>query len=88
MAVHGFLIVLSCGGLFVMIGRHVFDPEPAPDTGYYDDPTKAGVILAMAWAVFGLFIGVWVASQLAYPELAFDAAWSSFGRMRPAQPAG
>ena len=42
----------------------------------------------MAWAVFGMFIGVWVAAQLAWPDLTFDAAWASFGRLRPAHTTG
>jgi hypothetical protein len=37
----------------------------------------------MGWAVFGLFVGDWVAWLLVYPEFTFDAAWSSFGRIRP-----
>ena len=37
----------------------------------------------MAWAVVGLFVGAWVAWQLAYPSLNFEAAWTSFGRLRP-----
>ena len=44
---------------------------------------KSGIILAMGWAVFGLFVGDWVAWLLVYPELTFDAAWSSLGRLRP-----
>src|SRR6202008_3718493 len=50
---------------------------------YYDDPSKAGIILAMAWAVFGLAVGDWVAWQLVYPDLTFGGGWSSFGRIRP-----
>src|SRR3546814_10648456 len=34
------------------------------------------------WAVFAMFIGDWVAWLLAFPDLTFDAAWSSFGRLR------
>ena len=55
---------------------------------YYDDPIKVGIVLSMAWAVFGMFMGVWVAAQLAWPDLAFDAAWSTFGRMRPTHTTG
>ena len=33
-------------------------------------------------------MGVWVAAQLAWPDLAFDAAWSTFGRMRPTHTTG
>src|SRR5690606_8501624 len=61
--------------------------KPEPDESrfdhYYDDPTKVGVVLSMIWAVFGLAIGDWVAWLLAFPEFTFDAAWASFGRIRP-----
>ncbi|MBN3585765.1 cbb3-type cytochrome c oxidase subunit I, partial [Algoriphagus aestuarii] len=33
-------------------------------------------------------MGVWVAAQLAWPELEFGAAWSGFGRLRPAHTTG
>src|SRR3546814_3063715 len=35
-----------------------------------------------------MFIGDWVAWLLAFPDLTFDAAWSSFGRLRPAHTTG
>ena len=42
----------------------------------------------MVWAVVGIFVGVWVAALLAWPDLTFDAAWSSFGRLRPVHTSG
>ena len=71
-------------GIFGVIAGY-FAPEPAADRldSYYDEPSKIGILLAMAWAAFGLFVGDWVAWQLAYPDLNFDAGWSSFGRLRP-----
>ena len=35
-----------------------------------------------------LFVGVWVATLLAYPEATFDQAWASFGRLRPVHTTG
>ena len=82
---HG-LLVMAAGvlGIFGVISGY-FSPEPSNDrlTRYYDDPSKMGIILAMVWVVFGLFVGDWVAWLLVYPDLTFDAAWSSFGRIRP-----
>src|SRR5690606_8585688 len=49
---------------------------------------QVGIVLAMLWGVFGMFVGDWVAWLLAYPDLNFDAAWSSFGRLRPAHTTG
>jgi cytochrome c oxidase cbb3-type subunit 1 len=88
--VHGLIVLLcSIGMIFVVIsGYHAPEPGKERLARYYDDPIKVGIILAMVWAVFGMFIGDWVAWQLAYPELTFDAAWSSFGRLRPAHTTG
>src|SRR3546814_2888043 len=36
---------------------------------YYDDPSKVGIVVAMVWAVFAMFIGDWVAWLLAFPDL-------------------
>lgn len=83
--VHGWVILAAAiGGVFWVLSGY-FEPEPAADRGdsYYDDPIKVGIVLAMAWAVFAFFIGDWVAWLLAYPDLTFDAAWSSWGRIRP-----
>jgi hypothetical protein len=88
--VHGLIVlVYSLGMIFVVIsGYHAPEPGKGRLARYYDDPIKAGIVFAMVWAVFGMFIGVWVAGLLAYPEMTFDAAWSSFGRLRPAHTSG
>jgi cytochrome c oxidase cbb3-type subunit 1 len=87
---HGALVIVAAlAGMFTVISKY-YDPEPAPTriASYYDDPTKIGIVLAMGWAVFGLFIGDWVAWLLVNPNLTFDAAWSSFGRLRPVHTTG
>ena len=90
MQAHGFLVLLFSLGVLCVVLRGYFDPEPSAARleSYYDDPSKAGVIIAMLWAVFGMFVGDWVAWLLAFPDLTFDAAWSSFGRLRPAHTTG
>ncbi|MGA7582921.1 MAG: cbb3-type cytochrome c oxidase subunit I, partial [Pseudolabrys sp.] len=82
---HGALVIVAAlaGIFFVISGYYLPEPTEERHYHYYDDPTKAGIILAMGWAVFGLFVGDWVAWLLVYPEFTFDAAWSSFGRIRP-----
>ena len=82
---HGALVaVAALAGIFAVISGYYL-PEPSGERfeHYYDEPTKAGIILAMGWAVFGLFVGDWVAWLFVYPDLTFDAGWSSFGRIRP-----
>lgn len=87
---HGLLIVALCLGALFYLVRGYDAPLPTEDrsTSYYDDPTRVGIALTMAWAIFGMFMGVWVAAQLAWPELEFGAAWSGFGRLRPAHTTG
>ncbi|MDO4894116.1 cytochrome-c oxidase, cbb3-type subunit I [Moraxella sp.] len=40
-------------------------------------------IMAVFWGIVGMSVGVFIASQLAWPALNFDTAWLSFGRLRP-----
>lgn len=90
LGIHGGMIFLYCGCLFFFLISRSFGPPPDPTrfSRYYDDPIKTGVALTLAWAIFGMFMGVWAAAQLAWPSLNFDMAWSSFGRIRPAHTSG
>jgi cytochrome c oxidase cbb3-type subunit 1 len=85
LGIHGALIFVYATGVIFLIGRSYYCPEPSDDrlAHYYDDPIKAGVVLAIGWAVFGLAVGDWVAWQLVNPDLTFGQGWSSFGRVRP-----
>src|SRR5690606_25895835 len=87
---HGLIIVIFSGVLLRSLISSFYEPELTEDreASYYDDPIKVAIVLSMIWAVFGMFMGVWVAAQLAWPDLAFDAAWSSFGRLRPTHTTG
>ncbi len=87
---HGLLITIFGAVVVVALLRNIDAPEPDESrlSEYYDDPIRFGIVLTMAWAVFGMFIGVWVSALLAWPELTFDAAWASFGRLRPAHTTG
>lgn len=44
---------------------------------------KQFAIMTVVWAIVGMFVGVLIASQLAWPALNFDTSWLSFGRLRP-----
>src|SRR6188474_832426 len=90
LGVHGLIVMVASVALIFVVLAAFYAPEPSPGRldHYYDDPSKVGIVLSMAWAVFGMFMGVWVAAQLAWPDLAFDAAWSSFGRLRPTHTSG
>ena len=89
--VHGALILVSTGALIMFLFSRLDAPEPDVElrrSEYYDDPIKVGIGLTMIWAVFGMFVGVWVAAELAWPVLNFDTPWLSFGRLRPAHTTG
>src|SRR5689334_16484011 len=90
LGVHGVMVLAYSGALLYLVLSALYGPEPREDrqASYYDDPIKVGIALSMAWAVFGMFMGVWTAAQLAWPDLAFDAGWSTFGRLRPTHTTG
>ena len=88
--VHGFMVLIGSVALAFPILARLYDPEPPVSRleEYYDDPTRVGIVLTMIWAVIGMAAGVWVAALLAWPDLTFDAAWASFGRLRPVHTSG
>ena len=40
-------------------------------------------VMTVIWGIVGMFVGVFIAAQLAWPQLNFDLPWLSFGRLRP-----
>ncbi len=40
-------------------------------------------IMTVVWGIVGMAVGVLIAAQLVWPQLNFDTAWFSFGRIRP-----
>jgi cytochrome c oxidase cbb3-type subunit I len=50
---------------------------------YNYDIIKKFAVMAIVWAVVGMFVGVYIASELAWPFLNFDSPYISFGRFRP-----
>ena len=40
-------------------------------------------IMTVVWGVIGMAMGVWIASQLAWPAMNLDLPWTTFGRLRP-----
>ncbi|MFG6429618.1 cytochrome-c oxidase, cbb3-type subunit I [Roseateles sp. LYH14W] len=52
-------------------------------TTYEDGPVRAFALAAVLWGVVGMAVGVFIAAQLAWPELNFGISWLSYGRLRP-----
>lgn len=90
LGVHGFIILLYglTAAFFVIRGYYTPAPDADRAATYYDEPIKVGIVLSLVWAVIALFVGVWVAAMLAFPDLTFNEPWSSFGRLRPVHTTG
>ncbi|WP_029000361.1 cytochrome-c oxidase, cbb3-type subunit I [Azohydromonas australica] len=50
---------------------------------YSDAPVRLFALAAVLWGVVGMFVGVFIATQLAFPDLTFGIPWLSYGRLRP-----
>jgi cytochrome c oxidase cbb3-type subunit I len=57
--------------------------SPAAAEQYNYEIIKKFTVMAIVWAVVGMFVGVYIASELAWPFLNFDSPYISFGRFRP-----
>ena len=40
-------------------------------------------LMTVVWAIVGMAVGVLLAAQLIWPQLNFDTAWLTYGRLRP-----
>jgi cytochrome c oxidase cbb3-type subunit I len=56
---------------------------PADLARYDDDPVRWGVIATLFWGIAGLFVGLYIALQLAFPVLNLNLEYTTFGRLRP-----
>jgi len=58
-------------------------PKQASAAHYNDTVVRQFSIMAVVWGVVGMLVGVFIAAQLAWPELNFGIPWLSYGRLRP-----
>ncbi len=84
-AIHAIIFLLATVlGLIYLARSTKFDGASAADEGeYMDDVVRAGVIATVFWGVVGFTMGVYVASELAFPFLNMDFPLTNFGRLRP-----
>ncbi|UYV17152.1 cytochrome-c oxidase, cbb3-type subunit I [Porphyrobacter sp. ULC335] len=61
--------------------QSIFRMPPGPSR-YDDDVIRWGVIATMFWGLAGLLAGVFIAAQMAFPQLNFEP-YLNFGRLRP-----
>ena len=57
--------------------------DVAAEQKYNFDIVRWFAVAAVVYAVVGMFVGVWIASELAWPALNLDSPYLSFGRLRP-----
>jgi cytochrome c oxidase cbb3-type subunit 1 len=50
---------------------------------YNDTVVRQFAVAAVFWGVVGMSLGVFIASQLAWPELNFGIPWLTYSRLRP-----
>ena len=50
---------------------------------YHYKVVRQFTVMTVVWGFVGMLVGVWIAAQLAWPELNLDLPWLSYGRLRP-----
>jgi cytochrome c oxidase cbb3-type subunit 1 len=50
---------------------------------YTDAAVRGFALVAVVYGIVGMLVGVFIAAQLAWPELNFGIPWLSYGRLRP-----
>ena len=53
------------------------------ETTYDDFSVRGFALAAVLWGIVGMAVGVFIAAQLAWPELGAGIPWLSYGRLRP-----
>jgi cytochrome c oxidase cbb3-type subunit 1 len=80
--------VCSAAGIFLIVkgwqdrvGQPAQTIDGRPNYNY--GPIRFAAVAAMFWGIAGFLVGVWIASELAFPALNFDLPFLNFGRLRP-----
>lgn len=66
-----------------MATASVTTPGVATGEQYNYDIVRKFTIMTLVWGAIGMFVGVYIASELAFPFLNFDSPYITFGRLRP-----
>ena len=83
--VHAIIVMLTAGGVFLWTVRNTDEPSKPKSDEYLDGVIRAGVTATVIWGITGFLVGVYIASQLAFPALNFEwlQGYGNFGRLRP-----
>ncbi len=83
----GILCFVLLGSTVVLMRRVEFASPgstkvPTESYEYSDEIVRYGVIATLFWGIVGFLVGVFIAAQLAWPELNLEP-YLNFGRLRP-----
>ncbi|HCP55556.1 MAG TPA: cytochrome C oxidase Cbb3, partial [Pseudomonas sp.] len=53
------------------------------DQSYNYEVVRRFTLATLFWGIIGMFMGVFIAAQLVWPQLSFGLEWTTFGRLRP-----
>ncbi|MFI4995387.1 MAG: cytochrome C oxidase, partial [Hyphomicrobiales bacterium] len=85
----GLFCVASAIAAFAIFNRYAdraaeFPPAEIDGKPNYNlGPVKFASLAALFWGIAGFTVGLYIASELAYPWLNFDLPFINFGRLRP-----
>ena len=65
-----------------MVNASVTAPPPSA-TVYDDTAVRLFAVAAVVWGVVGMLVGVYIAAELAWPDINLGLQWLSYGRLRP-----
>jgi cytochrome c oxidase cbb3-type subunit 1 len=89
-AFHAYLFcAMSVAAVFVIFNRYFERPAERPPLtidgkpNYNMGPVKFSSIAAMLWGIAGFTVGLYIALELAFPDLNLGLQWIEFGRLRP-----
>ncbi len=57
--------------------------QAAAPVNYTDGPVRGFALAAVVWGIVGMLVGVFIAAELAFPDMAYNIPWLSYGRLRP-----
>jgi cytochrome c oxidase cbb3-type subunit 1 len=79
----------SAGGLFLIVRAYIdragaVAPQEIDGRPNYNyGPVRFAAVIAMFWGIAGFLAGLYIALELAFPQLNLGLPWTSFGRLRP-----
>ena len=77
-------VVESFKLIILVLGDVVMTTTSVTNTEQYNyDVIRKFAIMTLVWGVVGMLVGVYIASELAFPALNFDIPYITFGRLRP-----